>query len=98
MKIVLLILATWRLTALLVYDKWFEWLRDTVKVYAVDELGEPVLFWGQVLNCFWCTSLITGTVLLAMAHLNIWLPIWLFALSGGAVLLNHITRIFRDAK
>lgn len=89
------LLAVWRVTALLVYDDWFQWLRDKACVDYVDEAGEPKTFWGRMLACFWCTSVLVSILVTALLISPVWFITVPFALSGGAVLLNHLTRIFR---
>jgi len=100
MSLLILILATWRLTALFVYDDVLQWLRERARVHLLDENDRPRTFWGKVLGCFWCTSLLVGAIL------GLWkvlLPelVWVFlpfALSGAAILVNHLTRIHRDVR
>lgn len=94
-KLFIGLLAVWRLTALLVYDDWFQWLRDKAGVDYVDETGEPKTFWGRMFACFWCTSILVSVPITLLLISPIWVTIVPFALSGGAVLLNHLTRIFR---
>jgi len=90
------ILATWRITALLVYDYSFEWLRQLVKVDFTDESGKPITRLGRIFGCFWCMSLHVGLwVAAAMALGARWLLLP-FALSGSAIIFNHWTRIVRD--
>jgi hypothetical protein len=87
-------LATWRITAYLVYESNGQWIRDAAKTYAVDEDGTPVTLWGKVLSCFWCTSLIVSGVCGGASLLSIWWVLLPFAVSGAAILLNHVARIY----
>ncbi|ARK30649.1 DUF1360 domain-containing protein [Halalkalibacter krulwichiae] len=69
MQIMLLSLATFRLTRLLVYDKITEFLRTPfIEDYEEEQEGEMVVFikprgtgiraWiGQLISCYWCTGL-----------------------------------------
>jgi hypothetical protein len=93
LKTAVLLLATWRITAALVYDSEFRWLRDRASVHVLDERGVPMSFWGKVLECFWCTSWFTGGVLLPLILTPVWWILCWPALSGAAILLNHYCRI-----
>lgn len=94
LELVVAILAVWRLTCYLVYEKSGQWVRDWAMVYAVDEDGQPVTYWGKVLSCFWCTSLHVGGVLWLLVVSPWWWVLLPFAISGGAILLNHIARVY----
>lgn len=93
---ILAVLATWRITAYLVYENSGQWVRDAARVYAVDSEGMPITFWGKMLSCFWCTSLPVAGVcgLLAYASWWTWWVLLPFAVSGAAILLNHISRVY----
>jgi len=93
-RLALAALATWRITAYLVYEKSGDWIRDAAMIWAVDEFDVPKTFWGRILNCFWCTSLIVSGVCGGMAFLPIWWVLLPFAVSGLAILLNHLARIY----
>lgn len=95
------VLATWRITAFLVYEHWTEGLRQRAEVDFHGDDDLPVTFAGKILGCFWCTAQVVGLVV-ALAMLP-FLPRaqWVlmpFALAGGAIILNHWTRIVRDAE
>lgn len=98
-EFLILSLAVWRITALLVYDKIAQPLRDLAKVEFLDETDTPITFWGRILSCFWCTSIVVAFVILPLTFWRLWkwalLP---FAASGAAILLNHWTRIVRDVR
>lgn len=94
------VLVVWRITAFLTYEVWGQPIRDLAKVYAVDESGMPITFWGRLLTCFWCTSLVVSVLVspICLAYeWNIhWIPgvlLNIFALSGGAILINHASRV-----
>jgi hypothetical protein len=94
-RLLVAILATWRMAALLVYEHWFLWLRQLVHTDFVDDEGRPLGFLGKVLGCFWCTTFV---VAIAVSCLMILEWDWVlipFALSAGAIALNHWTRIVR---
>lgn len=94
LRLLVAILATWRIAAFLCYDYSFEWLRQRVGVDFEDDEGRPLGVFARILSCFWCTSFWVGAV---VAFLPEWalLP---FALSGGSIILNHWTRIVRDVQ
>lgn len=91
---IIVLLATWRLTAFLAYEHWTETLRARLGVEMVDADGTPVTFWGKLFGCFWCLSFLTGTLCALIAAINVWVLLPL-ACSGGAILLNHVSRVFR---
>lgn len=86
LQLTLLSLATWRLTALLVYEAGprgiFAYLRKVS-----DAIGGP-------LECFWCTSVWVG--LLASSFLPLWgrvYPhgvVWWLAISAVAIMIDEI--------
>ena len=81
MALVLATLAIWRLTSLLVYEDGpfniFDRLRDA-----------PPL--QRLLGCFWCTSVWTAAVIVAMVRLTFVdrIILWLAA-SAGAILIEE---------
>jgi hypothetical protein len=91
------ILATWCIATLLYAWKGFDWLRVNTGVYGpYMTVHDPVTgkehriimsFWGRVLNCFWCLSLIVGAVLTPVVLLE-WRITIPFALAGGSMLLS----------
>lgn len=93
-RLLVLVLATWRITAILVYDDFMDWLRDRAKVWVVDEQGHPKTFWGKILGCFWCASILVGVPLSVLALSRYWGALWIPAASGAAILLNHIARVY----
>lgn len=96
MDLLMVILATWRLTALLCYDDWFAWLRQLARVDFVDTSGRPITVLGRILYCFWCTSIISAIITTIVFVLGVRMPIYMLAASGGAIILHHWTRIVRD--
>jgi len=91
----IVVLATWRLAAFLAYERWTEGLRMRLGVDMVDEHDVPVSLPGKVFSCFWCLSVPAAALCVVFAHVGAWPVLVVLAVSGGAVLLNHATRIFR---
>ena len=94
MELLTKVLATWRLSAFLVYDHGpfavFEKLREAAGVQYRGDDGWPLSFWGQLLSCVWCVS-----VWMAML---VWMidktpARWILkplAISGGAILFDEV--------
>lgn len=93
-KVLLAILSAFRLTSFLVYERWTEKLRMRAGVDFEDENGYPITFWGKVLGCFWCTSLLTSVVTVAIAYTALWWLLLPLGVSAAVILLNHIARIY----
>jgi hypothetical protein len=93
-RLVVAILAAFRLTSFLTYEGWTETLRARAGVDFVDEFGVPTTFWGKVLGCFWCVSLLAGVLTVGVAYTPAWWLLLPLACSAGAILLNHIARIY----
>lgn len=92
-KLVVGILATWRLTSLICYESGpfdvFEKIRWHVGVYFEDEQGVSLTFWGRLLSCLWCTSIWIATLVtmvLLTKHWHILIP---FALSAGSIIIHE---------
>lgn len=99
-RLLLAILANFKITMLLVHEKWGTPIRDRAGVWIEGADGRPITFLGRVLNCFWCTS----------ALVAIPLAIWTFgpsthalvggcAIAGGTVLVyqwSGMYRLFRE--
>ena len=84
LELILLGLATWRITAILVYD---DGPRD-IFVRLRDAIGGP-------LTCFWCTSVwvsLVASVLFAPVGALSWREgfIWWWASAGIAVLIDEV--------
>ncbi|MYL32206.1 DUF1360 domain-containing protein [Pontibacillus yanchengensis] len=105
MDFILLVLASYRVTNLLVYDSITEWIRSPFHRIVVKEndSGEQEefieikgkglqAFIGELLSCHWCTGVwASALVLLTFMYLPILIPLWIiFAISGGASLLMSI--------
>lgn len=85
LKFVVAVLATWRVTHLIVYEDG-PW--DVIaKLRKMAGAG----FWGKLMDCFYCSSLwvSAGTTFLLRVSLKDWLLMWL-GLSGAACVLNRI--------
>lgn len=90
MRLILAVLACWRLTSLLVYE---DGPNETL-AYLRGTLSE----WTRVLDCFWCTSVWVAAPLAALA----WWPDgrfmilgWL-AVSAGAIVVDNLMPIEED--
>lgn len=102
LHLIILALATWRISSLFVYETgpWFlfERLRSRAGIYFHMHPKDgpikitPDTFFAQLLDCLWCFSLYTGGVLGLLYFLlpaftfYICLP---FALSTLAILINQ---------
>jgi hypothetical protein len=97
-KFVILLLAAWRITAFLAYERWTETLRTRLGVDMVDDEDVPISFCGKVFGCFWCLSLVAALLCCLLALVDMWVVLTLLACSGGVILLNHVSRVFRYAE
>ena len=81
MTLILATLAVWRLTSLLVYED------GPFGVF--DRLRDALLF-RRLLGCFWCTSVWTAAIIVAMVRLTFVdrIILWLAA-SAGAILIEE---------
>lgn len=85
MDLLLLVLASFRLTHLIVLDSITEPLRRPVAAL-------PVL--GTLVTCYWCCGVWVSALLVAAYH---WYPaaatpiVWLLAVAGGQALLERLT-------
>lgn len=92
----ILILATWRISSLLVYEdgpfEIFERLRQRAGVvYNAHSQREGTNELARALTCLWCVSVWAGAFWVALLALSEWC-LWLalpFAVSGGAVLVEQ---------
>lgn len=107
--LVLLSLASFRITRLLVFDRITKFLRAPffVEVEEINEDGEKELFYvpkktlirgfiGEMLSCFWCTGIwISMMVFLSFTLFpTITVPILLiFAIAGLAGILESVVQI-----
>lgn len=81
-------LATWRIAAYLYYDKGSKWVRDKAQVYAVDDSGMPITFWGRQLTCFWCMAGWVALPVSIIALSSIWYILIFPAVWGAVILLG----------
>ncbi len=97
--LIVLCLATWRISALLTYEAGpfnsFLELREKAGIIHDDEgevIGHDESFIARVLECLWCNSLWVGAIMVIFAGIFQALAIWLllpFALSAGAIVLER---------
>ncbi|WP_102271795.1 DUF1360 domain-containing protein [Cytobacillus massiliigabonensis] len=104
MELLILALASFRLTRLLVYDKitefirrpFFEELEETnkdgeIEIYLVPKKGRIRGFFGNLLSCYWCTGVWVSIFLCLLYIFNtpLALPILLvLAVAGLAALIE----------
>lgn len=100
----LLALATWRLSAFLMWEegpwKVARWLRERIGIVHDDEgraVGHPDGTLGTMFSCIYCMSVWTGAALFGL-----WLSgpgvvlVLVLAISGGAVMVEAVsTRLNR---
>jgi hypothetical protein len=85
MRLVLAVLATWRVTHLLALEDgpWDVIARLRLR------LGDR--FWGRLLDCFYCLSLWVAAAAVAVVQPPLReAPLWWLACSGGACLLQRL--------
>ncbi|QST00847.1 DUF1360 domain-containing protein [Pontibacillus sp. ALD_SL1] len=102
MELLILVLASFRVTRLLVYDTITDWIRKPFhkEVEQVSENGETEVFIevkgkglqrfvGELLSCHWCTGVwVSALVYGTFLFFPILIPLWIiFAISGGTALL-----------
>ena len=91
LSVVLGVLATWRLSTLLYWEKGpfdlCQKLRDRACLYR-DAEGQPMSWLGRQLLCYWCVTFWVGFAVAPLAYFAPWL-LWPLALSAGAVLLSQ---------
>lgn len=105
MEFVILVLASFRLTRLLVYDGIMEWLRRPFHRYIEEENEDGEIetyievkgtglrkFLGELLSCHWCTGMwVSAGILICFFYLPWIMPLYiLLAVSGAAALLFEI--------
>ncbi|MCD5324658.1 MULTISPECIES: DUF1360 domain-containing protein [Pontibacillus] len=101
-ELIILVLASFRITRLLVYDTITEWLRRPFhkEIEQVNGEGETEIFIeakgrglqkfiGELLSCHWCTGVwVSALVYGTFLYLPVLIPLWIvFAISGGAAIL-----------
>ena len=82
---VMLVLATWRLTSLFVYEN------GPLDVFLKLRTWDRSLFLMGLLNCSWCTSVWTAAIMTTIITLvtgwwALWLPLVLAASAGGIII------------
>lgn len=98
MDFIIICLATYRLTHLMVFDKIFEPIRKLFVLRSPGEMkgqfvltyelqGGPVRqFFGNVLNCFWCAGIWVAAAIVIAYRLWPDISIWVYyALAAAAV-------------
>ena len=94
LKLVVAVLATWRLSSLLVNEdgpfEMFDWLRKQIGVYLTDENDVPLSFLGKLFECVWCISVWVGTGVLVIMYTRLWIVLIPFALSAGAIIIEEV--------
>ncbi|MDQ0198208.1 DUF1360 domain-containing protein [Neobacillus ginsengisoli] len=109
LNLVILALASFRLTRLIVFDKITEFLRNpffeeieeknedgTIGIYYLPKGKGIRKFVGQLLSCYWCTGIWTsaGVVLLFYLFPNYCLPFILFlSVAGLAAIFETIVQV-----
>ena len=95
---VLIILATWRLANLLVYEEGpfscFYHLRRLMGIIHDDDkdpVGDNGSFLAGLLSCFDCTSVWVSAVLVLIFSLNRTAPLLWLAGSAGAMIIERVT-------
>lgn len=98
-RLLLAILATFKIAMILVHEKWGEGVREWAKVWMQDKDGIPLTRLGRILSCFWCTSFLVAIPLAIWAlGWNTHAIIGGCAIGGAVVLLYHwsgMHRLFR---
>lgn len=112
MNLLILSLACFRLTRLLVYDKITEIIRSPFfeEMEEENELGEKEIyylpkkdgmkrFFGELLSCYWCTGIWTAAGIVGFAYFfpDVMAPIILIlAIAGAASILETFIQHFLD--
>ncbi|WAA13082.1 DUF1360 domain-containing protein [Fervidibacillus halotolerans] len=102
----LFVLASFRLTRLIVFDKITEFIRRPFmeEVTEMDEKGEEVVYivpksrgirkWvGELLACYWCTGIWVSAFLLLIYYIDPYVStpiLLLFAIAGAASLIETV--------
>ena len=112
MELLLLVLATFRLTRLLVFDRITEFLRMLVldetleknedgedEIYYVPKAGKVRGFLGELISCYWCTGVWSTAFLVFLYYLfpAVCTPIVLIlAIAGAASIIEAIVQKLID--
>lgn len=95
LSIVELVLATWRLSCLLVQERGpgdvFKRIREMpgVETHALGPDGWPMTFFGRLLFCIRCTSVWAALAVLILSQLAPWL-VRVLAFSAGAIIIEEL--------
>ncbi|MEH7108998.1 MULTISPECIES: DUF1360 domain-containing protein [Bacillaceae] len=112
LQLILLSLASFRLTRLLVYDKITEFLRNPffdeiqqetengeLETYYIPKQTGIKRFFGELLSCYWCTGIWTTSVIVFLHYFfsQITIPIIsILAIAGLASIIETIVQFFLD--
>lgn len=110
LNLLILSLASFRLTRLLVFDKITEFVRvpffneikeenvdGEIEVYYLPKEKGFKKFFGELLSCYWCTGIwaSAGIVGISLLYPNLSFPfILIFAVAGFASILESIVQLF----
>ncbi|MFC4559774.1 DUF1360 domain-containing protein [Virgibacillus kekensis] len=100
MAFIMLILASYRLTHLIVFDKITEFIREpfliTKKISATETKKVPKSKIGYLLTCYWCagvwSAIFLGTIYLWIPNLAQYL-IFILAIAGGQAILESFVGV-----
>ncbi|WP_171038246.1 DUF1360 domain-containing protein [Aquibacillus sediminis] len=100
MTFVMIILASYRLTHLIVFDKITEFIRNPFLTQKKDEHNEmkkvPKSNIGYLLTCYWCTGIWSAIFL---GGIYLWIPqyaiylIFVLAIAGGQAILESFVGV-----
>ncbi len=106
MELFLLILASFRLTRLIVFDQITEFIRGIfleevkeqnkdgqIEVYIVPKSGKIRRFFGELISCYWCTGVWVAIFLTILYYFfpSICEPfVLVFAIAGAASLIEAV--------
>lgn len=109
-NLIILSLASFRLTRLIVFDKVTEFIREPffdevqeensegqMEIYYLPKQGRIKGFFGELLSCYWCTGIWCATVIVVFYYLfpGCAAPICLIlAVSGIASILETIVQYY----
>ncbi|WP_164670118.1 DUF1360 domain-containing protein [Virgibacillus doumboii] len=100
MEFMMLILASYRLTHLIVFDKITEFIRKpfltTKKTSSKETKQVPKSKFGYLLTCYWCAG-VWSAIFLGLTYL--WIPdiaqyvIFILAIAGGQAILESFVGV-----
>ncbi|KAB8138526.1 DUF1360 domain-containing protein [Gracilibacillus oryzae] len=100
----ILILASYRLTHLIVFDKITEFIRkpflkkQKVKdAHGIEHIKKvPTSNFGYLLNCYWCAG-IWSAIIIVLAFLYLhdiaWIVIFILSIAGGQAILETVVGV-----